>query len=121
MTVDGNTETQAPPVAPAKGKISEIFSSLQGEGLYIGKRPAFLRFAGGPWRCRYCDTPDSLTDDNHPEYTVDQVLGKVQKLLDVQGHRAASLTGGEPLLQADFLAALLPGIRAKGLKTYLET
>src|SRR4030095_3611348 len=40
--------------------VSEGFVSFQGEGLHAGRRHLFLRFAGCPLRCRYCDTPESL-------------------------------------------------------------
>src|SRR5437016_13899338 len=42
------------------GNVSEIFVSFQGEGLHAGRRQLFVRFAGCPLRCRYCDTPESL-------------------------------------------------------------
>lgn len=105
----------------AKAKISEIFTSLQGEGIYLGERQIFVRFAGCPWRCRYCDTPDSLEAEGHAEQGVDTVLERIQALRDSVAANTVSLTGGEPLAQADFLSALLPGIHAMGMKTYLET
>ena len=40
--------------------ISEIFSSRQGEGLYVGEPMTFVRFASCSLRCRYCDTPQGL-------------------------------------------------------------
>ncbi len=104
-----------------RGAVSEIFSSLQGEGLYLGERHVFLRLAGCPWRCRYCDTADSLTDEGAPRLTVQETLKKVGECLGQRPHKAASLTGGEPLAQTDFLEALLPGLKALGLRTYLET
>jgi organic radical activating enzyme len=103
------------------GVISEIFSSLQGEGLHLGERQIFIRFAGCPWRCRYCDTPASLTPEGHPALTVTDVVDRVRALEGERRHAAASLTGGEPLLQTDFLDALLPPLKTEGLRIYLET
>ena len=40
--------------------VSEVFVSFQGEGPHAGRRHLFVRFAGCPLRCRYCDTPESL-------------------------------------------------------------
>ena len=37
-------------------KINEIFSSIQGEGLYIGSKQLFIRFCGCNLKCNYCDT-----------------------------------------------------------------
>ena len=44
-----------------RANVSEIFVSFQGEGVHAGRRQLFVRFGGCPLRCRYCDTPESLT------------------------------------------------------------
>jgi 7-carboxy-7-deazaguanine synthase len=105
----------------AKGYVSEIFSSLQGEGIHVGERQIFIRLAGCPWRCRYCDTPGSLSAESGEALSVEDVLDRVHHLREERPHRTASLTGGEPLSQAEFLSALLPALRRLGLRTYLET
>jgi organic radical activating enzyme len=101
--------------------VTDIFSSLQGEGLFVGEPMVFVRLAGCPWRCRYCDTPGSLSLDAGSERTVEDVLARAQELERERPHKAVSLTGGEPLLQADFSAALLKGLKGLGVRTYLET
>ncbi len=103
------------------GYITEIFSSLQGEGPHMGEREIFIRLAGCPWRCDYCDTPDSLTTQGAKQYSVEDVLDEVHHLQEERRHGVVSLTGGEPLNQAPFLSELLPLLRRLGLKTYLET
>ncbi|HPX77174.1 MAG TPA: 7-carboxy-7-deazaguanine synthase QueE, partial [Methanobacterium sp.] len=40
-------------------RISEIFSSIQGEGKLVGRRQVFIRFSGCNLTCNYCDTPQS--------------------------------------------------------------
>lgn len=113
-------EISVPP-APPSGRVADIFSTLQGEGIYVGQRQIFVRLSGCPWRCRYCDTPDSLEKDAHPTLSLQQVMDKIVELQSARDHGAVSVTGGEPLLQSEFLAALLPSIKDLGLKTYLET
>ncbi len=103
------------------GRVADIFSTLQGEGLYLGQRQIFVRLSGCPWRCRYCDTPKSLGIEGHPTLSLKHVLDKIIELQTARDHGAVSVTGGEPLLQSEFLAALLPAIKDLGLKTYLET
>ena len=51
--------------------LSEVFSSIQGEGLYVGDRHLFVRFAGCNLNCQYCDTPDSRAVGNKPTATSD--------------------------------------------------
>ena len=117
------TQTSLPSeiTPPPAGRVAEIFSTLQGEGIYVGQRQIFVRLSGCPWRCRYCDTPNSLSNEGHPVLTLQQVLDKIVDLQTAHPHGAVSVTGGEPLLQSDFLAALLPAIQKLGIKTYLET
>lgn len=103
------------------GYISEIFSSLQGEGPFVGERQIFIRLAGCPWRCDYCDTPDSLTVRGAKQYSVEDLLDEVHHQLEVKDQRVVSLTGGEPLAQTNFLVELLPALHRFGLRTYLET
>jgi organic radical activating enzyme len=109
-----------------RGYLSEIFVSFQGEGLYAGRRHLFLRFAGCHLRCRYCDTPGSLErtpslrvyPDGQPvlegrnPLTCDEVLAHGMAVLDAAGGAdGLAITGGEPLLQADFLSELLADAR----------
>ncbi len=98
-----------------KGRISEIFDSIQGEGLYFGERQLFLRLFGCNLHCRYCDT----RLNRFTEYESQEVADKF-KPGGVTYHSVA-FTGGEPLFQKDFLKELLQCACQGGLKTYLET
>lgn len=113
--------------APVKGYLSEIFVSFQGEGLQAGRRQLFVRLAGCNLRCRYCDTPDSLErtarfrvdcPDSDPVELANPVapaavLSIALRLMEKASGSidGAAFTGGEPLLQADFLAELLADAR----------
>lgn len=74
-------------------KISEIFTSIQGETSFVGLPFTFVRLTGCNLRCSYCDTQYAYEEGT--EYSLDTVVAEVTK-------RAVSrvvITGGEPLLQ----------------------
>jgi 7-carboxy-7-deazaguanine synthase len=118
--------------------IDEIFSSVQGEGPRIGERHIFVRFQGCHIRCRFCDTPAaiapkgdvcraqrSLTSWEQEEVPNPMATDRLTELcmrLAILGHSrpVLSLTGGEPLLQQDFLSVWLPQVRP-AFTIYLET
>ena len=104
-----------------KAKILEYFNSFQGEGKYAGVRQVFVRFFGCHMHCRWCDTPDSIGDGRREfmELTVAELAHKIRPLLsDIH---SVSLTGGEPLLQVEFIKEFIPVIRESGAQVYLET
>ena len=121
-----------------QGNVVEIFSGIQGEGIHVGRRQIFLRLAGCNLACDYCDQPEARTV---PAFAlIERTAGRrdfiaarnplgvercaraILKLDRPRGlHHAVSLTGGEPLMQAGFLAALLPILRRAGLRVLLET
>ncbi len=96
-------------------KISEIFESIQGEGIYLGERQVFVRFFGCNLRCSFCDTPLA----GYQEYDARALRSEILKYHD---YHSLSLTGGEPLLQQEFLDEFLQGETAGiGTRIYLET
>ncbi len=123
----------------ATAPVVEVFSSIQGEGLLLGERQIFLRFAGCNLCCAYCDTRGAQTvpqvarlertpgrqDFAEAPSAMDaaDVAEAVRHLVRPQAslHHSVSLTGGEPLLHAAFLQQLLPLLGDLGLDVYLET
>lgn len=98
-----------------KGKISEVFPSIQGEGLYLGVAQLFVRFYGCNLQCRFCDTnPDAFL-----EYEPQELFEEIS--LYGKRFHSISFTGGEPLLQAGFLKEILKITSKEGYKNYLET
>lgn len=98
-----------------KGKISEIFDSIQGEGLYLGQKQIFVRFFGCNLSCKFCDT----RPDRFMEYEPQELLEEVKLYKDK--YHSVSFTGGEPLFQKDFLKEALRLSAGYGYKNYLET
>lgn len=95
-----------------KTHINEVFSSIQGEGVLVGRRQIFVRFSGCNLNCNYCDTPRCRDPLYGTEVTVNGLFQKIKKLMTPDFH-SISLTGGEPLLHADFIKYFLE-------KHYLE-
>ncbi len=128
------------------GYLTEVFSSVQGEGPYAGCRQLFIRLYGCHRRCRYCDTPETVTawqpagfrpdsfriekqagagydrETRSNPLTADELVKLVRDFDHPRGlHHSIVLTGGEPLMQTGFLAGVLPGLKRAGFRTYLET
>ena len=74
-------------------KVSEVFLSIQGEGTRAGRPCVFVRLAGCPLRCVYCDTPYALQGGTprSEEQILEQIADWPCRLVE--------LTGGEPLVQ----------------------
>jgi organic radical activating enzyme len=102
-------------------KILEIFSSIQGEGPYAGIRQIFVRFFECNMHCVWCDTPHSIGDTSrrYQEYSLEQLLREIDR--HDRHCSSVSLTGGEPLLQKDFIKILAPELRRRNKTIYLET
>lgn len=105
------------PAPDLQAAVSEIFSSLQGEGPRAGERHVFVRFERCNVHCAYCDEEKPGTSES-----VREVADTVRRLEREAGpHRLVSLTGGEPLAYAHFLERLLPDLHAEGFRFLLET
>ncbi|MHC1610716.1 MAG: 7-carboxy-7-deazaguanine synthase QueE [Candidatus Methanospirareceae archaeon] len=118
-----------------RGYITELFSSFQGEGPYAGKRQIFIRFAGCPLSCFYCDTTYArepkpgfctvLGSKRSPRsvknpLTSTLVVNTVKELRTPDLH-SISYTGGEPLLSHSFLKEIAKEARSMHLKNFIET
>lgn len=99
-------------------RITEIFSSLQGEGPRMGERHIFIRFEACHMACAYCDEKGKKAR----ELSLADILREVARLERRFGpHACVSLTGGEPLLDADFLKLLCPALKKRKFRVLLET
>jgi organic radical activating enzyme len=114
----------------------ELFSSVQGEGPHVGVSTLFVRVGGCDLRCRWCDSPHTWRPAAECRVELARGVGRFRILpnpvsvektlaaaerLELDAHRFVSLTGGEPLLQAEAVSALAGALRARGPRIYLET
>lgn len=111
--------TTLPPDPEASGsdvlRLSEIFDSLQGEGVSMGKPCRFVRLALCNLHCHYCDTKytwDFAQFDYATEVSEHGVGRVAEQLCGAPGNHVV-ITGGEPLLQQRALARVLERVPAE--------
>ena len=98
-------------------KISEIFSSIQGEGLRQGEPTLFIRLAGCNLRCDFCDTKYAW--DQGRDMLIKDILARARKERLRFPAEWVCLTGGEPLLQN--ISFLIQELKKDGYKIQVET
>ncbi len=97
-------------------RISEIFHSIQGEGLLLGVPSVFVRTSGCNLRCRWCDTPYASWYPEGENREIAAILDQV-KAYDC---KHVVVTGGEPMIAAG-IRELTAGLREAGLHITIET
>tara|TARA_B100001175_G_scaffold314826_1_gene325022 strand:- start:256 stop:900 length:645 start_codon:yes stop_codon:yes gene_type:complete len=100
-----------------KLKVSEIFCSIQGEGLDVGSPNIFLRLFGCNLRCSWCDSMYAVEGNDYENLSLDIILAKIRDLK----YKKICITGGEPLLQQKTLVVLVENLLKDGYKIILET
>ncbi len=103
-----------------KVRLFEIFTSVEGEGILYGTKTLFVRLAGCPFTCFYCDTKESLPLDSGTEYTIEEANQLIDSKLKNQTYKI-NFTGGDPLIQHKAVALLAKHIQNKKIPTYLES
>ncbi len=103
-----------------KVRLFEIFTSIEGEGILYGTKTLFVRLAGCPFTCFYCDTKESLPLDSGTEYSIEDANRLMDSNLKNQTYKV-NFTGGDPLIQHEAVALLAKHIQSKNILTYLES
>ena len=94
----------------------ESFGTVDGPGIRF---VVFLQ--GCPLRCQYCHNPDTWGAGGQ-EYTVEEVVQRVVRYKNYFGDKGGvTVTGGEPLLQIEFVTELFTALKAKGIHTCIDT
>jgi 7-carboxy-7-deazaguanine synthase len=95
--------------------VSEIFFSINGEGLEIGKPTVFLRLSGCNLDCSWCDT--KYANYNAVEKNINEIVEEIERINN--GSKSVLITGGEPLLQD--IGALVDILHKKNYHITIET
>jgi 7-carboxy-7-deazaguanine synthase len=104
----------------SKIKVSEVFASVQGEGVNMGKPAIFLRLSGCNLRCRWCDSIKKWRGGKW--ISIEEVFFKIAKLIKTSKIYHLVITGGEPLLQQNKIYKLLCKLKkVYAFTTELET
>ena len=103
-----------------KVRLFEIFTSVEGEGILYGTKTLFVRLAGCPFTCFYCDTKESLPLDSGKEYDIQEASRLIDSNLKKQTYKV-NFTGGDPLIQHEAVAELAKYVQGKKIPTYLES
>lgn len=101
-----------------KGRISSFQSmgAVDGPGI---RSVVFMQ--GCPLRCVYCHNPETW-DINGNEYSVEEVIGRILRFQTYFGEKGGvTVSGGEPLMQPEFVSELFSRLRAEGIHTALDT
>ena len=95
----------------------ETFGAVDGPGI------RFIVFLQGcPMRCLYCHNPDTWDTGGGTETTVDEIVAKVRSYRGFyKGGGGVTISGGEPLLQHEFVYELIEALKAEGFHTAIDT
>ena len=96
-------------------KVCEIFYSIEGEGIEIGRLEVFVRLSGCNLRCKWCDTKYAWEEGK--EMSVDEVIKEIKKY----PCKSVSITGGEPLLQREEVFELVKKLKEMGYWIQINT
>ena len=94
----------------------ETFGTVDGPGI------RFVVFMQGcPMRCMYCHNPDTWSANINQQMSIDEILSKYESVKEFLKNGGLTVSGGEPLLQIDFITELFKKAKEKKIHTALDT
>lgn len=98
--------------------VSELFHSIQGEGIHAGRSAFFIRLSGCSINCPWCDTKYSWRKEDGHKMSIHEIkIAALEARRD--GAEFAVITGGEPLEQN--ITSLCNSLKYEGVKVHIET
>lgn len=95
----------------------ESFGTVDGPGIRF-----VTFFKGCPLRCKYCHNPDTWSQNGGEEYSVEEIAEQVMKYKNYYGSNGGiTASGGEPLMQIEFITELFKVLKEKGIGTAVDT
>ena len=94
----------------------ETFGTVDGPGIRM-----VIFMQGCPMRCKYCHNPDTWNTSNNKLMSVDDILNKYNGVKEFLRNGGITVSGGEPLLQIDFITELFKAAKLKNIHTALDT
>jgi pyruvate formate lyase activating enzyme len=106
-----------------ENKITGLVHSIQSMGTLDGPGVRFVIFLQGcPLRCKCCHNPDTWDYNGGTEYCAEELVKKALRFREYFGREGGvTVSGGEPLLQADFVKELFELCHQSGINTCLDT
>ena len=101
--------------------IVDINETIAGEGPIKGEHILILRLAGCNLRCNYCDSKYTFDTSKYKMYSSERIISYILKIMKERKIYNLMITGGEPLLNEDFVNEVAIAIGRKGNKVYVET
>lgn len=94
----------------------ETFGTVDGAGVRF-----VVFFQGCPMRCQYCHNPDTWKLEDGEDRNAEEILMQMERNLAFYKTGGITATGGEPLMQMEFLTELFSKAKERGIHTCLDT